>query len=113
METKGELREKLYSQEKIITELKNEIENLKKEKEKAVSAAILSERQRQYQEWLSSKEGKWIQNLIEQKINESISKLSLKDYSNGDCYYSESGISLLYNGKKVSSVATDFWESEG
>ena len=47
------------------------------------------------------------------KINEAISKLSLDSYSYGDAYYSESGIKLLFKGKPIASIGTDYWESEG
>ncbi len=113
METKEELRNKIYNYEKEIAELKEQVKKLSIEKKTAVDAAILNERNHQYKNWLRSKEGKWIQNLINTKINEAMSQLSLSDYSHGDAYYSVSGINLQYKGKTISSIDTDSWESEG
>lgn len=81
--------------------------------EKSVNKAIMEERNHQYRKWLSSTEGRRIQNLIDMKINEDISKLSLDSYSHGDAYHSESGIKLLFKGKPIASIGTDYWESEG
>lgn len=113
MESKQELRDKIVSLEHEINRLKSELKSEKDNVEKSVNKAIMEERNHQYRKWLSSTEGRRIQNLIDMKINEAISKLSLDSYSHGDAYYSESGIKLLFKGKPIASIGTDYWESEG